>query len=467
MATTSLTFNTEWGLGDAWTNKTTYNVSNSDNNSFYVGRDSGKNYRSRLTFTIPSNTNATSLVIGFLPVGTATLSYMKCHLTTSNVTSDADVWASSASILASSYFYSDKACTKQVTGITSSWIYAKFNYTFVAGKTYYIGIFPYSSSSAAVGDTTYTGIWLASRNMANYILGELTYTTTSYTVTYNANGGTGTMANSTAIYNSAFITRKNAFTKDGYAFNGWNEKADGTGNVWSLTSAGVYESGKSWTWTYTKNITLYAQWKQGAYTDRISGWIFGFKNKEGNNSDKSSYWLGYTNFANSYKSGDTVTPVKSDGMEAPSGFMLKQWASSISGTWVTYSFGDSFTQPASNVSVEYNYYPINYTITYDLNGGTNNTNNPSTYNVLYGVMFSAPTKAGYKFAGWTINGGAVTGINPGANATFMDVDDLYAKLSERTIGNVTVTANWKQCDATLKVFDGSQWLICCTNLTSK
>lgn len=46
----------------------------------------------------------------------------------------------------------------------------------------------------------------------------------SYTVSYNSNGGSGTMTNDTATYDSNFITKKNTFTKTGYTFNGWNEK---------------------------------------------------------------------------------------------------------------------------------------------------------------------------------------------------------------------------------------------------
>jgi uncharacterized repeat protein (TIGR02543 family) len=87
----------------------------------------------------------------------------------------------------------------------------------------------------------------------------------SFTVTYNANGGSGSMSSSTASYGAAFKTRQNTFTRTGYTFNGWNEAANGSGTAWGLTSAGVYESGKTWNWTYTKNITLYAQWKINSY----------------------------------------------------------------------------------------------------------------------------------------------------------------------------------------------------------
>ena len=43
-----------------------------------------------------------------------------------------------------------------------------------------------------------------------------------YTVTYNANGGSGTMANQTFTYGVSQNLRANTFTKSGYTFGGWN-----------------------------------------------------------------------------------------------------------------------------------------------------------------------------------------------------------------------------------------------------
>ena len=82
----------------------------------------------------------------------------------------------------------------------------------------------------------------------------------TYTVTYNANGGTGSMEVDTISYNDSYITKGNSFLNTGYAFVGWNESLDGTGKDWTSYI------GKPLTWTYTKDITLYAQWKVGNYT---------------------------------------------------------------------------------------------------------------------------------------------------------------------------------------------------------
>lgn len=216
------------------------------------------------------------------------------------------------------------------------------------------------------------------------------------------------------------------------------------------------------------NTTITAVWTLNTYANLIECYTFGYKHGEGNNEGNTAFKLG-TKFLNkSY--GSSVTPAKSDGMPIPNGFNIKLWASTeISGTWTDYSFGDSFTQPDKPISIEYDYWPINYTITYNLNGGTNNSNNPSTYNVLYGITFSNPTRVGYEFIGWQIDNKVVTGINPGANATFSSADDLYTKCAARTTGDIIVTAIWrsKGCvyisDGTsfspylVYIYDGSSW----------
>lgn len=46
-------------------------------------------------------------------------------------------------------------------------------------------------------------------------------TANTYTIKYNANGGTGTMADTVHTYNGNVATRLNAFTRTGYSFNGW------------------------------------------------------------------------------------------------------------------------------------------------------------------------------------------------------------------------------------------------------
>ena len=71
------------------------------------------------------------------------------------------------------------------------------------------------------------------------------------TVTFDANGGTGTMASQAVLSGKAISLRKNTFTRSDYIFIGWNTKANGTGTS--------YSDGQSV--TLSEDTTLYAQYK--------------------------------------------------------------------------------------------------------------------------------------------------------------------------------------------------------------
>lgn len=72
----------------------------------------------------------------------------------------------------------------------------------------------------------------------------------SVTVTFDANGGTGTMAAQTIIAGTATVLTANAFTREGYTFLGWSLSN-------SATTA-TYADGESV--TMTGDATLYAVW---------------------------------------------------------------------------------------------------------------------------------------------------------------------------------------------------------------
>lgn len=74
----------------------------------------------------------------------------------------------------------------------------------------------------------------------------------SHVITYNANGGTGSMNATKTCEPVATST----FTRSGYQFTGWNTRADGTGqNVKAGDTA-----------SFTANTTLYAQWQSTSHT---------------------------------------------------------------------------------------------------------------------------------------------------------------------------------------------------------
>ena len=80
------------------------------------------------------------------------------------------------------------------------------------------------------------------------------FTTFPYTVAFNANGGTGVMANMNFMYNVAQLLFANFFTCTGFAFDGWATTPDGP-KVYNDE-----QSVSNMTETSGATVTLYARW---------------------------------------------------------------------------------------------------------------------------------------------------------------------------------------------------------------
>ena len=89
----------------------------------------------------------------------------------------------------------------------------------------------------------------------------------------------------------------------------------------------------------------------------------------------------------------------------------------------------TFVMPNDDVYITVSCTPINYTITYNLDGGTVGSPNPAKYTVdTEAFTLNNPTKTGYTFAGWT--GTDLT--EPASSIT----------IEKGSTGNRTYTANW-------------------------
>jgi len=77
--------------------------------------------------------------------------------------------------------------------------------------------------------------------------------TPTATLTYDANGGTGSQTDPNSPYEvnaTVTVLNQGTMTRSGYAFTGWNTQADGLGTPYNVSD----------TFTITSNTTLYAQW---------------------------------------------------------------------------------------------------------------------------------------------------------------------------------------------------------------
>lgn len=81
----------------------------------------------------------------------------------------------------------------------------------------------------------------------------------SYTVKYNANGGSGAPSSQTKWYGQTLTLSSTKPTRTGYSFQGWAlTQADANNNKWYYQPGGT--CGKN------ENLTLYAVWKANTYT---------------------------------------------------------------------------------------------------------------------------------------------------------------------------------------------------------
>ena len=163
------------------------------------------------------------------------------------------------------------------------------------------------------------------------------------TIIYNGNGGKGNTNGETTDADTAIPIAPNGYTRDGYTFQTWNTKADGTGDT--------YRPGDSI--TLTGDITLYAQWK----------------------ADKAA--LHYDANANT-ATGDTPdsegvtdgTITVSKNGYANVGYTFTGWNTMPDGTGSTIQPGDAVKLPAGGMTVYAQWETVEYPLVYDLNGGT-------------------------------------------------------------------------------------------------
>jgi uncharacterized repeat protein (TIGR02543 family) len=130
-------------------------------------------------------------------------------------------------------------------------------------------------------------------------------------VTFNENGGTGTMSSQVAAVTKALTT--NTFTRDGFTFAGWNTVADGTGGV-------SYSPGADY--SFASDATLYAQWTAITYSVTF--------NENGGTGTMSSQVA-------------AVATALSTNAFTRDGFTFAGWNTAINGSGVSYSPGADYS----------------------------------------------------------------------------------------------------------------------------
>ncbi|MDG4962001.1 InlB B-repeat-containing protein [Lactococcus raffinolactis] len=259
---------------------------------------------------------------------------------------------------------------------------------------------------------TFTG-W--SPAVANTVTATVTYTAqwapTVYDISYVLNGGNNSLSNpATYTYGVGVTSFADATGKTGYTFAGWYDDATAGNPVTTIST------------TETGNKTLYARWTPNEYD--IVYHLDGGTNDSANPA-KYTYDVGVASFEDATKDG----------------YHFLGWYDAAEG-------GNLITNIATNATGTKDLYAHwDYTITYELDGGTNGAN-PTHYEFGTGVAsFNPASKTGHDFQGWydvATGGNKVTNIP----ATAKEDKTLYARFtpSEYTIayeldGGTNSTAN--------------------------
>ena len=240
-----------------------------------------------------------------------------------------------------------------------------------------------------------------------------------YIITYKLNGGTNAPENP-ASYNveTETITLKDP-VKTGYTFAGWYKAEDFTGGAVTKITQGS-----------TGNITLYAKWELVSYT-------ITYELEGGTNAPE--------NPASYNVETETITlkaPVKT-------GYTFGGWykAEDFTGEAVTEIAQGS----TGNITLYAKWKLVSYTITYELEGGTNASENPASYNVeTETITLKNPVKPGCIFAGWYMaedfTGEAVTEIAQGSTGNItlytwwiLIPELVYVDGGKATLSQVEVT----------------------------
>ena len=230
------------------------------------------------------------------------------------------------------------------------------------------------------------------------------------TLSYDANGGTGTTVSYTGVTDGQATVAANAFTRNGYTFTGWNSKADGSGTKYAAGASLKLPAG---------GVKLFAQWKADAAT------------------------LSYD--ANGGKGVTVSTKGVTDGTvkAAVSGFTragyeFKGWNTKANGTGIAYAAGADVQLPAGGMTLYAMWVASPSTVGFDANGGEGTVDPIQT---VTDQTITLPD-AGFTRAGWTF-----TGWNTKADGT--GVGYAPSAVYKAPAGGVTLYAQWSGNEASI------------------
>ena len=281
------------------------------------------------------------------------------------------------------------------------------------------------------------------KNVVAQVTIPITITSDSYTITYNANGGSGAPSSQIKYHGTNITLSATAPTRSGYTFLGWATSSTATSATYQPNS--IFSS--------NVDTTLYAVWKANVTSLNASSSNSAVISTGGEKKyftftpNKNGIYVIYSTGTSDtrvylYDENGTQVNFNDDGGEG-SNFRLE--AVLAGGTKYTYAV--EYYNSSTTGTINFNFGLV-YSVSYNANGGENA---PESQDKDYGASLTLssvePTRSGYDFVGWATSSTATS-------ATYQS-GGTYANDT-----HITLYAVWK-------VSDETPWTECGENVRYK
>ena len=238
-------------------------------------------------------------------------------------------------------------------------------------------------------------------------------------ITFDANGGKGTMGTQTVKPNEATALTANTFTRADYDFTGWNTAKDGTGTAYG-DKANI---------TTNENVTLYAQWTLHKYHVRWLNWDDTVLQKGDYTCEDTAGWDDLNNETPSRPEDENYTYV----------FAMR---------WTPYDETKGIDGWGFNPHEDVDFRAVfnefkKLTVTFNANGGIGTMDSVKIVNGGSGEYYTLPecgfTREGYDFAGWLITGT----VGYDTFETYELHDEKWDDEMLLAFSDLTLKASWK------------------------
>lgn len=247
----------------------------------------------------------------------------------------------------------------------------------------------------------------------------VTITAKSYTIKYNANGGSGAPASQTKTHGTALTLSSVKPTRSGYTFLGWSTS--------STATSASYNAGGSF--TANANTTLYAVWKQDKNEIVASTTTVELCHGDIESVTIDFAPSGSSNVSFGFDTNDSRAIGCTWGDWKNNSLPLTITAKGFGKATVTVTMYDSSTDKAlDSVDISVNVTSKAYVVQYDANGGSGAPSKCMKVHIqAMPLSTTVPTRSGYTFLGWATSKNATSAeYQPGDDFSINADTTLYA-----------------------------------------